>query len=326
VESIQRGVPPKIPLKGIVGVLVGIALLILIFTAYYQVEPNETGVVLRFGRFARAAGPGPHFKIPFGVERVYLVKTGYQFKVEFGFRTDRAGVQTSYSDEDFTRESNMLTGDQNIATVTWVVQYRIQNARDYLFHVRDVPGTIRDVAEATMRAAAGDMSFNEVIRLKRQEIELSVKERMKEVLDLYACGVDVNLVQLQDVHPPTPVKDSFDEVNRARQEMDQAVNQAYQEYNKIIYRVKGEAEQAVKEAEGTRIERINRAQGDAARFNQLLAEYRRAPEVTRQRLFLETMNQVLPRLRQVYVVDDSLKNMMPLLDFRQGPAEKGGAQ
>jgi len=140
--------------------------------------------------------------------------------------------------------------------------------------------------------------------------------------------VDIKLVQLQDVHPPAPVKDSFDEVNRARQEMDQAINQAYQEYNKVIYRVKGEAEQTVKEAEGTRVERINRSKGDAARFTKLLREYRKAPEVTRRRLFLETMRQVLPRLRQVYVVDESLKNMMPLLDFRSAgtTGKKGGAQ
>jgi membrane protease subunit HflK len=327
VEAIQRGVPPKIPVKWIVGVVAGIAFLILIFTAYYQVEPNETGVVLRFGKMVRTAGSGPHFKIPFGLERVYLVKTDYQFKEEYGFRTERAGVKTQYSGADFTRESDMLTGDQNIASVTWVVQYRIRDAEAYLFHVRDVPGTIRDVAESTMRAVVGDMSFNEVIRLKRQAIELAVNERMQEILDLYGTGIDIKLVQLQDVHPPAPVKDSFDEVNRARQEMDQAINQAYQEYNKVIYRVRGEAEQQIKEAEGTKIERINEAKGDAARFTKLLREYRKAPEVTRQRLFLETMRHTLPRLRSVYIVDDSLKNMMPLLDFRGGkPAQEGGAR
>jgi len=325
IDNLQRGVPPKIPAKVILGGLVFVALIILAFTAYYQVEPNETAVVLRFGKYVRDAKPGPHLKIPFGVERVYIVRTDFQFTEAFGFRTEKAGVRTRYSEKDFTKESDMLTGDQNIATVTWAVQYKISRADKYLFSVRDVPGTIRDVAEATMRAVAGDMSFNEVIRQKRQEIEFAVKDRMQEILNLYDCGVDIKLVQLQDVHPPAPVKDSFDEVNRARQEMDQAINQAYQEYNKVIYRVKGEAEQMIKEAEGQKVERINNAQGDAARFKKLLGEYRKAPDVTRRRLFLETMRQTVPRLRQVYIVDDNLKNMMPLMDFRQTQAGKGGA-
>jgi modulator of FtsH protease HflK len=325
-EELRSRVPRKLTGGTVMGALAVVVLLIMALTSYYQVEPNETGVLLRFGRFVKTTAPGPHFKIPFGVDKVYRVKTDYQFKEEFGFRTEHAGVRSRYSTADFTKESEMLTGDQNIATVTWVVQYRIHDPRKYLFEVRDVPGTIRDVAEATMRAVVGDQSFNEVIRQKRQEIELAVKQRMQKILDLYQSGVTIKLVQLQDVHPPAPVKDSFDEVNRARQEMDQAINQSYQQYNKVIYRVKGEAQQMVKEAEGSKVERINQALGDAARFNKLLAEYRRAPEVTRRRLYLETMRKVLPRLRQIYVVDDNMKGMMPLMDLRESTAGKGGAQ
>ena len=320
----QQSKMPKLPFKGGAGVIVGIVLVVVfLVTGYYQVEPNETGVVLRFGRFVGTAGSGPHLKLPFGIDKVYKVKTDYQFKEEFGFRTARPGVRTTYAEGDFTGESDMLTGDLNIATVTWVVQYRIKDPRAYLFNVRGVVGTIRDVSEASMRAVVGDMSFNEVIKLKRQEIELQVKEKMQELLDKYGCGIAVRLVQLQDVHPPAPVKDSFDEVNRARQEMDQAINQAYQEYNKVIYRVKGEAEQTIKEAEGRKVERINEAKGDAALFLKQLAEYRKAPQVTRQRLFLETMRKVLPRLRQVYVVDDRMQGMVPLLDLR-GTGTGGG--
>ncbi len=321
----QRSRMPKLPFKGGAGAIIGIVVvLIFLLTGYYQVEPNETGVILRFGRFVGTAGSGPHLKIPFGVDKVFKVKTDYQFKEEFGFRTARAGVRTAYSEGDFTGESDMLTGDLNIATVTWVVQYRIKDPRAYLFNVRGVVGTIRDVSEASMRAVVGDMSFNEVIKLRRQEIELQVKDQMQELLDKYGCGIAVRLVQLQDVHPPAPVKDSFDEVNRARQEMDQAINQAYQEYNKVIYRVKGEAEQTIKEAEGRKVERINQAKGDAALFLKQLAEYRKAPQVTRQRLFLETMRKVLPRLRQVYVVDERMQGMVPLLDLRGNGA--GGAK
>ncbi len=308
---------PKLPFRSVGGIIaLVVVVLVLLITGYYQVEPNETAVILRFGKFIGTAGPGPHIKVPFGVDRVFKVRTGYQFKEEFGFRTEEAGIRTRYSKRDFTRESDMLTGDLNIATVTWVVQYRIKDPKDYLFNVRGVEGTLRDVSEATMRAAVGDMSFNEVIKLKRQDIELTVKNRMQKLLDRYGCGLSVRLVQLQDVHPPAPVKDSFDEVNRARQEMDQAVNQAYQQYNKVIYRVKGEALQTIKAAEGEKIERINHAKGDADLFLKQLAEYRRAPRVTRRRLYLETMRAMLPKLRQVYVVDQNMKGMVPLLDLR----------
>ncbi len=312
---------PKLPFKGGAGVMIAVVVAIVgMVTAYYQVEPNETAVVLRFGKFLSTEGSGPHLKVPFGIDRVYKVKTDYQFKEEFGFRTTREGIRSQYSSADFTGESDMLTGDLNIATVSWVVQYRISDPKAYLFRVRGVVGTLRDVSEAMMRAVVGDMSFNEVIKLKRQEIELEVKKRMQVLLDQYGCGVTVRLVQLQDVHPPTPVKDSFDEVNRARQEMDQAINQAYQQYNKVIYRVKGEAQQQIKEAEGRKIERINQAKGDVDLFLRQLSEYRKAPQVTRLRLFLETMRKVVPKLRQVYVIDEDTKGMVPLLDLRDAGA------
>ncbi|NOZ79189.1 MAG: FtsH protease activity modulator HflK [Acidobacteria bacterium] len=304
-------------------VMVAVVLVAILVTGYYQVGPNETGVVLRFGKFLTETGPGPHFKMPFGIDRVFKVRTSYQFKEEFGFRTKKAGIHTQFAKGDYSRESNILTGDLNIAVVTWVVQYRIRDPRAYLFNVRNVRGTLRDVSEAAMRTVVGDMSFNEAIKLKRRQIESSVKEKMQHVLDRYGCGVSLFLVQIQDVHPPVPVEDSFDEVNRARQEMDQAINEAYQQYNKVIYRVKGEALQTVKAAAGAKIERVNRAKGDAAYFSKLLVEYRKAPRVTKRRLFLETMRRVLPRLRQVYVVDANMKGLVPLLDLR-GTKTGGG--
>jgi len=321
----QKAKIPKLPIRGRGGwILLAILVLVFLVTGYYQVEPNETAVVLRFGKFLATNGPGPHLKAPFGIDRVYKVKTDYQFKQEFGFRTTRAGIRTQYSSGDFTDESNMLTGDLNIATVTWVVQYRIRDPKAYLFNVRGVVNTLRDASEAAMRAVVGDESFNEVLQLKRQETELNAKDILQKLLDRYGCGITIKLVQLQDVHPPAPVKDSFDEVNRARQEMDQAINQAYQQYNKVIYRVKGEAQQIVKEAEGRKVERINRARGDAQFFLLQLAEYRKAPDVTRRRLFLETMRKILPKLQHVYVIDENMKGMVPLLDLRGGAG--GGAK
>lgn len=222
----------------------------------------------------------------------------------------------------------MLTGDLAIAEVEWVVQYRIEDPLEFLFEVRDVEETIRAVSEAEMRGVVGDLGFEEVIKEKRHEIEEEVRRRMNEILATYEAGLEVKLVQLQDVHPPTPVKDSFEEVNRALQEMERAINEAERERNKVVFLVEGEALQRVSQAEGFKLERVNRAQGDAARFTSLLAEYRKAPEVTRRRLHLEAMRKVLPQAGRVVVVDDALEGMLPILDLagRQVVAPKDGAQ
>ena len=306
---------PRPPWRLLRGVALVLLALLAIVSSYFQLAPYEQGVVLRFGRHARTVGPGPHFKLPFGVERVYRVETEKQHKVEFGFRTEEAGQRTTYIKEGFDAESSMLTGDLNIADVEWVVQYRIVDPYKYLFALRDAPESVRVVAEAEMRGVVGDMGFNEVIKSKRAEIEELVRQRMNEILQGYDAGIDVKIVQLQDVHPPTPVKDSFEEVNRALQEMERAINESLQERNKVLFRVEGEAKQRIAQAEGTKIERINRSQGDAKRFTLLLAEYRKAPVVTRQRLYLETMGEVLPAAGRVLIVDESVKGTLPILDL-----------
>jgi modulator of FtsH protease HflK len=322
--------PPMGLLRGI-----GLVLLVLfaVVSSYYQLAPYEQGVVLRFGRHVSTVGPGPHLKLPFGIDRVYRVETEKQHKVEFGFRTQDPGQRTTYIKEGFEGESSMLTGDLNIADVEWVVQYRIADAYKYLFSMRDAADSVGVVAEAEMRGAVGDMGFNEVIKSKRAEIEDLVRQRMNEILSSYDAGVDIKLVQLQDVHPPTPVKDSFEEVNRALQEMERAINESLQERNKVLFRVEGEAKQRIAQAEGTKTERINRSQGDAKRFTLLLGEYRKAPVVTRQRLYLEAMSQVLPAAGRVVIVDDSVKGAVPILDLdsvlkgRAAPAPPpGGGQ
>lgn len=320
------GPPPKlpnIPKPLIIVVAVGV----LALSAYYQVAPFEQGVVLRFGKHVATVGPGPKLKIPF-IDRVIKVPTERQLKQEFGFRTVSAEQRSTYTKEGFGEESLMLTGDLAMAEVEWVVQYRIQDPLEFLFEVRDVEATIRAVSEAEMRGVAGDLGFQEVIKEKRNEIEETVRQRMNQVLSTYEAGVEIKLVQLQDVHPPTPVKDSFEEVNRALQEMERAMNEAERERNKVIFLVEGEALQRVAEAEGRKVERINRAQGDASRFESLLAEYRKAPEVTRRRLHIEAMREILPKAGKVIVVDDDLEGMVPILDLagtRTAPAA-GGVQ
>jgi membrane protease subunit HflK len=236
-----------------------------------------------------------------------------------------AGQRTTYAKEGYGEESLMLTGDLNIADVEWVVQYRIEDPYEFLFAVREVRDTVRDVAEAEMRGVVGDLGFDEVIKEKRHEIEEEVRLRMREILDHYGTGVDVKLVQLQDAHPPAQVKDSFEEVNRALQEKERSINEALQERNKILFRVEGEAKQRIAQAEGAKVERINRAEGDAERFKLLLGEYRKSPEVTRQRLYLEAMQKALPKAQRILVVDEGVEGMLPVLDLSgRLPGSSGG--
>lgn len=311
-------------------IILGIFLFLFAISSYYKVEPFEQAVVLRFGKLAGIRDPGPNFRIPL-VDTIYKVPTERQLKEEFGFRTLAAGQRSSYAKEGYSNESLMLTGDLNIADVEWVVQYRIDDPYRFLFHVRQVQETVRQVAEAEMRGAVGDRGFDQVIKSKRSEIEVEVEARMQEILDSYEAGVNIKLVQLQDVHPPNPVKDSFEEVNRALQEKERLINQALQERNKVIFRVEGEAKQRVAVAEGLKVERINRAMGDASRFEAFLAEYRKAPDVTRRRLYLEEMAKILPRSERVLIVDEDVEGMLPILDLsgtanRSVKAAAGGAQ
>jgi modulator of FtsH protease HflK len=293
--------------------LLGFLALLFIFTAVYQVEPEEKGVVMRFGEFVRTAEPGLHFKLPLGIEQVLKVPVERQLKQEFGFRTERPGVRTQYSNEPFDDVSLMLTGDLNIADVEWVVQYRIVDPERYLFRVRNIEDTFRDMSEAIMREVVGDRTINEVLTVGRQEIASLVEVQLQELADQYETGLKVEQVVLQNVNPPEAVKASFNEVNQAEQEREQKINAAQAVYNQVIPRARGEAEQAVSQAEGYALDRVNRAQGDAARFRALYAAYSRAPEVTRKRMYLETLSEMLPRAERKIVVGDSVEGLLPLL-------------
>jgi membrane protease subunit HflK len=299
----------------------GLFILILALTSFYTIEPEETGLVLRFGKYVRSTDPGLHFKIPFGVERVLKVPIQRQLKEEFGFRTVRAGVQSQYSVKPYQDESNMLTGDLNAAVVEWVVQYRIVDPYKYLFQVRNVEITFRDMSEAVMRKVVGDRIVNEVLTVGRAEVALEVTTLLQELCDQYETGIKVDQVVLQDVNPPDPVKPSFNEVNEAQQEKEKLINQAQSEYNREIPKAKGEAQQTIQEAEGYALDRVNRAQGDALLFTAIYDAYRQAPEVTRTRMYLETMTNVLPQVESKIVVDDDLKGLLPLLNLNQ---TKGG--
>ena len=302
---------------GLIGVIV---VAIIVFFSVYTVGANENGVVLRFGKYSHTTMPGLQFKIPF-VDQVHRVKVDFQFKREFGFRTLRAGVQTKYSTRNYNKESWMLTGDLNIADVRWIIQYKIKNAADYLFNVRDVENTIRDVSEASLRLMIGDRSFTEVLQTDRIAIASNARIHMQKVLDGYKTGISIKMVQLQSVLPPGPVSDSYNEVIRAEQEEEKLENEANQAYNKEIYKADGEAKQLINEAKGYAVERKNMASGDVALFELVLAEYKKAPQITRDRYFIEAMNDIYSKAPNKVIVDTRLENILPILNLKNKEKE-----
>jgi len=292
-----------------------IPVLILALSSWYTVDRDEVGVVQRFGAYVRTENPGLHFKIPFGIETVEKVAVKEQKKEEFGFRTRKAGVRTQYATRGFEGESLMLTGDLAVGEVEWIVQYKIQDPVKYLFRVRNVTDTFRNICEAAMREVVGDRSINEVLTTGREEISQQAKVMIQELCNQYDTGLDVNLVVLQDVNPPDPVKPSFNEVNEALQEKENMINQAWAQYNKVIPAAEGQALQQIQEAEGYALKRVNEAKGDVARFEQILKEYRKAPAITKKRLYLETMQDILPKFGQVVIVDEKARSVLPLLNL-----------
>jgi len=318
-RDLPSGAPmPNLP-KGVVviGVLVllGAAMLLSMF---YTVEADEVAIVQRFGKYVRRAEPGLHSKLPFGLETMRKVPVRRVSKEEFGFRTEEPGVRTRFSQRSFLDESLMLTGDLNMAEVTWIVQYRIIDPVKYRFGNRNPSLALRDVAQIVMRSAIGDHTVTEVLR--RAEIVYQVQTKMQELLNLYETGLRVETVKLQSVAPPSDeVKRAFNEVNEAQQERERKENEARQVYNQEIPRERGEVERTIAKAEGYAINRTNTAKGDVARFNSLLTEYRKAPEVTRRRLYLETMREIIPTVKQVYVFDaEQPSSVLPFLDLQRG--------
>ncbi len=303
--------------RWIIPILIVIAALIVLFTGLYKVDPSEQALVLRFGKYVRKAGPGLHFKIPFGVESAIIVKTERVFKEEFGFRTRKAGVETKYARGTYQNESLMLTGDLNIADAEWIVQYQKVDPEKYIFNIRKQERTVRDITEAVVRRVVGDRTVNEVLTTGREQVQKVVMEKLQEILDSYESGIDIVTVNLKNVNPPEKVRASFNEVNEAKQDKEKYVNQAKGQYNEKVPEARGQAKKMISQAEGYAKRRINRSQGDAKRFVDIYREYRLAKRVTRRRLYLETMKEVIPQVEEVYVVDEKQKSLLPLLDLNK---------
>jgi membrane protease subunit HflK len=293
--------------------LLVLVLVILGFSSFFQIDAEEVGVITRFGKHVRTVNPGLKAKIPF-MEQVYKVPVERQKKQEFGFRTAEAGVRTQYTRSSNTGdESLMLTGDLNLADVEWVVQYRVDKPYNYLFKVRNSDKSLRDISEAVMRQVVGDRTVNEVLTVGRAEIASKMKVLLQKLCREYSLGIEIAQVVLQDVNPPDPVKKAFNAVNEAQQEKETLINQAKSKYNKVIPKARGQAKETIQKAEGYATKRINNAQGEVSRFNQLYREYVRAPEVTKKRIYMETMQEVIPKLGDKVIVSEGGNNMIPLL-------------
>jgi membrane protease subunit HflK len=301
------------------GPIVFLLLLVVlgIYSSVYVVDTDEVGVVQRFGKYAKTTQPGLNFKLPFGIETARLVQVRRILKEEFGFSSERMGGQgRTVAVSENNSESLMLTGDLNVAVVPWIVQYRVKDPYDYLFKVQNVTQLLRDMSEAAMRLVVGDRSINEVIS-KREEIAVEAKEVLQGELDNAQAGITIVTIEMKRTNVPGPVQPSFNEVNQATQEKEQTIYQAREEYNKAIPSARGEAERVIRAAEGYALDRVNRAQGDAARFSAIYKEYAKAKDVTLRRLYLETLKELLPRLGPKYIVDDNQRNVLPLLNLNQ---------
>ena len=329
------GVPPQMgdvfnKIKGVRGRFPALWLIVIVLfliyigaSCFYTVAVDEVGMVQRFGKYVRTTPPGLSFKLPSGIEKVTNVKVRYVYKEEFGFRTVKADVRSRYATGDaYLVESLMLTGDLNVAVVPWIVQYRIRDPYAFLFKVKDTRGTLRDLSEAAMRLVIGDRSINEVIS-KREEIAAQAQTLLQKELDEAETGIGVSTIEMKRTNVPEAVQPSFNEVNQAVQEKEKMIYQAREEYNKRIPQARGSAEKTIREAEGYALQRINRAKGDASRFLSLYEEYAKAQDVTRRRMYLEAIREILPKMGDKYIVDAEQRNLLPLLNLA-GP--KGGQQ
>ena len=313
------GFKPQIVLIGfaVVGVLVGV------LTSIYTVQADSEGVVLRFGKYQSTQSPGLHFKMPFFIDKVEKVEVKRQMKQEFGFGTGENTNPYQYvGDQEQEEEKKMVTGDLNAARVEWVIQYLITEPRDYLFQVRNADTTLRNASESVMREVVGDRTVDEVITIGRQDIERESLEKLKELTKKYRLGITITQIQLKNVKPPREVEESFNEVNRAEQEKSTAVNVANGEYNQKVPKAAGVAQQDISRAEGYATKRVNEAEGDVARFEALLKAYQQAPEVTRRRMYLETMQKVMPQLERKIIMDEEGNQVLPLMQLNQGGIQR----
>ena len=297
--------------------------ILVILNSYYTVEPQETAVVQRFGKFIGTADAGLHFKIPFGIDTVNKVVTGRVLQHEYGYRTVLPDVRSRFVEKGYEEEAVMLSGDLNVVNLQWTVQYKIQDPVAYLFQVKGVESTLDDISESVMRRIVGNRYADEVFTVGRASVAEAARKEIQDIIDIYKTGLQIVTVKLQNVNPPNAVKAAFNEVNEARQEKERMINEAQAAYNQKIPKAIGEARQTVTQAEGYALERVNRSEGDVKRFLDILEEYQKAPEVTRRRMYIESLENLLGKVNQLYVIDQDQKSLLPLFDIGRLSGQNG---
>jgi len=307
-------------------VAVIVALVIVVGTSFYKVEPQETAVIQRFGKYVGTADAGLHFKIPFGVDVVSKVVTGRVDQQEYGYRTQKPDVRSQFVEKGFEEESLMLSGDLNVVNLQWAVQYKIKDPVEYLFRVNGVLRTLDDISESVMRRIVGNRYSDEVITVGRESIASQCRKEIQEIMDRYETGLEIVAVKLQTANVPNPVMASFNEVSEAGQEKERMINEAQRSYNEKIPRAVGEARQTVTQAEGYALERVNRSEGEAKRFLEILAEYQKAPDITRRRMYLDSFEALMGKTGNLVVVDEAQKGILPLLDLNKLKAQSANIQ
>ena len=297
----------------VVFIIGAVVLFQIVYSAFYTIEPGEQGIVLQFGKYTRTTQPGLHFKIPY-IEEMIKVDVETVRKEEFGFRTRTPGKTTVFNKRGFDMESLMLTGDKNVINVDWIVQYKVNDPVKFLFKVRNVPQAVHDNSQTVVRRIVGNMDFDYVLS-NREILADMAKQELQHDLDKLECGITLVTLQLLDINPPDRVKPAFNEVNEADQDKKRLVNEAEETYNRVIPKARGSAKQIVEEAHGYAVQRLNQAKGETNRFNAIVAEYINAKEVTRRRMYLEAMQDILPGVEHVYVMDKGGRNVLPFLDL-----------
>lgn len=304
------------PTKGPFWLLPVIILAVLIgINSYFTVNPQETAVILRFGKFVRNTEAGLHFKMPFGIEQVYKVPTGRVIQREYGYRTIEAGIGSKISEKGYEEEAVMLSGDLNVVDVQWTIQYKISDPVKYLFKLVNVESTLDDISESVMRRMVGNRYADEVLTVGRADIAEMARKEIQIIMDHYETGLRIITVKLQNVNPPDPVKGAFNEVNEARQEKERTINEAQRIYNERIPKARGQAQQMITEAEGYALERVNKAKGETERFMEILSEYQKASAVTRKRMYLEAFENFINSVKGVLVFDENQENTLNILDI-----------
>lgn len=322
-QELQKRIRPQ----RIVMILIGALLLISLFSSFYIVDQQEDAVILRFGKYARSAGPGLHFKLPFGIEKNYNVAVRKEWDEEFGYRTVETNINSRFSNENFEDESRMLSGDLNIVDVKWVIRYKIVNAVEWLFNVDDQRKTIRDISQSVINQLVGDRTIFDVMRNERKSIEDKAQVMMNKFYDYYKIGMKVESVKLLNIVPPVgTVQDAFEDVNKAIQDRNRLINEGKEAYNNAIPKARGVAKQTIQEAEGYAIEQVNLANGDISRFNAVLGQYLKNPRVIRQRLYYEIFEKILSSKDGLELIDKRLSNFLPFKSMGEGSTRKEGGQ